>query len=143
MEIITKSRNETISFGKKVASKVKGGELFCLYGNLGSGKTTFMEGFIGYFIPKKRVLSPTFIISRQYVVFGNKIKNIVHADLYRIENVKDIEGLGFSEYIKQIDTVIAVEWAEKWENKLPDKRTDIYFEYLNENSRKIIVNYEN
>ena len=132
MEIITKSARETQDLGEKIGTDLKSGSLICLYGDLGSGKTTFMQGFaIGLGI-KKRVLSPTFIIMRQY-------DNLYHIDLYRIKDEKDVESLGLQEIWSDPKNVIAIEWPEKIEKILPKKRTNIHFEYLGEDERKILI----
>lgn len=135
---ITNSFEETQNLGKEFAKTLKGGDLVALYGNLGGGKTTFVQGLaIGLGI-KRRIISPTFIIIRSYKALINKrIKNFFHLDLYRIETPGDIRGLGIDEIIGNSNNIIVVEWAEKMKDFLPNKRTDIYFEYLDENKRKI------
>jgi len=134
MEVFTKSARETQKLGEKLAADLSGGGIICLYGELGSGKTTFIQGLARGLGIKKRVLSPTFIMMRQY-------GNFFHVDLYRIEDEKDIEGLGLSEIWSDPGNLIAIEWPEKIEKILPKKRIEIRFEYTNENERKIIINH--
>ena len=117
--------------------------VIALYGDLGSGKTTFVQGLAKGLGINKRIISPTFIILRTYNLrdknYDLKFKNFYHADLYRINNEKDIEGLGFDEIIKNKRNVAVIEWAEKMKNLFPKERIDIYFEYLDENKRKITI----
>jgi tRNA threonylcarbamoyladenosine biosynthesis protein TsaE len=139
MEVFTKSATETAKFGQKIANNLKGGEVLCLYGGLGSGKTTFIQGLAESLGVRKRVLSPTFIIMREYQIRGRKrkVERFYHIDLYRIKNKEDVEVLGLEEIWSNPENIVAIEWAEKIKEILPKKRIDIYFEYVSENQRKI------
>lgn len=139
MDYITNSDVETKKLGKQIATGLKGGEVICLYGDLGAGKTIFVQGMMEYFLPGKRVLSPTFIIVRHYQVFHKNIKRFLHIDLYRMNNIKEIGALEFLEFMHKSDTVIAIEWAEKLENLLPKNRIDIRIKNLGENKRIITI----
>lgn len=138
MKYITKNSEETKKLGKKVGKSLHGGEVLCLYGDLGAGKTTFLTGCITYFVPKSRILSPTFIIVRHYLASHATIKNIYHIDLYRLEKSEEISPLGLSEFMHKPDTVVAIEWAERLGNLLPKKRIDVRFE-IRENNERIIT----
>jgi len=139
MEVFTKSATETEKLGQKIANNLKGGETLCFYGELGSGKTTFIQGLAKGLGIKKRVLSPTFIIMREYQIRGRKrkAKRFYHIDLYRIKNKEDVEVLGLEEIWSNPENIVAIEWAEKIKEILPKKRIDIYFEYVLGNQRKI------
>ena len=144
MEIVTKSARETQKLGEKIGNKLIINHqplIIALYGDLGSGKTTFMQGLALGLGIKKRVLSPTFIIMRQYPISSIKylVSNLIHVDLYRIKDEKDVESLGLQELWSDPNNVIAIEWPEKIEKILPEKRTNIYFEYLGEDKRKIRI----
>jgi len=138
---ITNSFEETQDLGREFAKTLKGGELIALYGNLGGGKTTFVQGLASGLGIKRRIISPTFIIIRSYKLriknHELRIMNLYHIDLYRAETADDIKGLGIDEIIGNSNNIIVVEWAEKMKGFLPKKRIDIYFEYLDENKRKI------
>lgn len=138
---ITKTPTETKQLAKKIVSRFSGGEVVCLYGELGAGKTVFVQGMLEYFLPGKRVLSPTFIIVRHYSINNTTIKKFLHADLYRLTAPKEIKDLEFLEFINNPDTIVAIEWAEKLENELPEKRIDIRIENLEGDKRKININY--
>lgn len=140
MHYISKTSEETKNIGKEIAASLRGGEVLCLYGDLGYGKTTFVAGLINHFLPQKRVLSPTFIIVRHYQIKNKKkIRTIYHFDLYRISKPDEAIELGLPELFNKKNSVVIIEWAEKIANVLPKKRTDIYFTMLDENERKIIV----
>ncbi|OGH21625.1 MAG: tRNA (adenosine(37)-N6)-threonylcarbamoyltransferase complex ATPase subunit type 1 TsaE [Candidatus Levybacteria bacterium RIFCSPHIGHO2_01_FULL_41_15] len=130
--------------------RTKTPRVFALFGELGSGKTTFVQGLAKGLGIKKRIISPTFIIVRNYKIrnkiydlpagkAGLRFKNFFHVDLYRLESKNDIEGLGLEEIINDSENIIAIEWAEKIKSLLPKNRYDIRFEHLSQNKRKIII----
>ncbi len=100
--------------------------ILCLYGDLGSGKTTFVQGFAKGLGITTRLLSPTFIIVRHYSLPADE-SFLCHIDLYRVKTSHDIAALGFSEIISDSKAYICVEWAEKLEGLLPEKRIDVRF----------------
>jgi len=136
---ITNSSGETKKIAYQFAEKLKGGEVVCLYGNLGAGKTVFVQGMMEYFLPGKRVLSPTFIIVRHYSIVHTSIKRFMHIDLYRLAVPREIQDLEFWEFINNPDTIIAIEWAEKLQNLLPQKRIDVWIESLDTNKRMVKI----
>ena len=138
MEVITKSAKETQSLGEKVSADLKPGDILALYGELGSGKTTFIQGLARGLGIKKRVISPTFVFIRQYPI-NHKPKMLYHVDLYRINNASEAQGLGLEELFADKDSIVVIEWADRVKEILPKKRTDIYFEYLEENQRRIKI----
>lgn len=139
MEYISNSDIETKKISEQFASRLKGGEVLCLYGDLGAGKTVFAQGMVNYFLPGKRVLSPTFIIVRHYLVSHDTIKNIYHIDLYRLEKSEEITHVGLNEFIHKPDTIVAIEWADRLGELLPEKRIDIRLETLSEQTRLIRI----
>ncbi len=133
---LSKNAEETQEFAQKFAKKVANGGVILLYGNLGAGKTTFVQGLAKGLGIQKRIISPTFIIVRSY---ESQTKDFYHVDLYRLQQEKEIEGLGLVELIKNPDNIIAIEWPERLGLLMPKKRIEIRFELLGENERKIIV----
>lgn len=143
--IITNSYEETQKLGEEFAKKLQGGDIVALYGELGSGKTTFVQGLAKGLGIKRRIISPTFIIVRTYKISikykVSSIKYFYHIDLYRINSDQKIEGLGIKELINGRNSIVAIEWAEKIKNLLPKKRWNIHFEYLSDNKRRIKIEY--
>jgi len=135
-QFLTNSFEETQQLGRELAKKIKNGHCFALYGDLGSGKTTFVQGFAKGLGITKKIISPSFIIVRSYEI---DLRNFYHVDLYRIHDEKDIEGLGLSEIINDPEAIVTIEWPGKIEDRLPKKRTNIYFEYIDPDKRKIII----
>jgi tRNA threonylcarbamoyladenosine biosynthesis protein TsaE len=141
--IITKNFEETRELGEKIIQKLNDTNILALYGNLGSGKTTFVQGLAKGLGIDQKIISPTFIIVRKYELsIKNKelrLKNFYHIDLYRIENEGDIKGLGLEEILDDKTNIVAIEWPEKIENILPNKIMRLYFEYLGNNKREIKI----
>lgn len=145
---ITNSVLETQKLAENFSKKIKKGDFIALYGDLGSGKTTFVQGVAKGLGITKRILSPTFTIVRQYKIKNqkSKIKNtdqklkmFYHIDLYRTQTVLDIKSLGMKEILADRNNVVFIEWAEKMQNLLPKERIDIKFEYLEDDKRKITI----
>lgn len=106
----TQSPEETFSLGEKIGGHLTAGDIVCLFGDLGSGKTTLTQGIArGLGVPKEAyVRSPTFTLVNQY---EGKLP-VFHIDLYRIASLQDLENLGLEETLGSGGVAI-VEWAEK------------------------------
>ncbi len=136
---ITSSAQETQELGQKFAERLKPGDFIALFGELGGGKTTFVQGLVRGLGIKRRIISPTFIILREYKI-PDKSSNFYHVDLYRINMEKyEAPELGLDEIIKEKKDIVAVEWAEKMGDLLPKNRWEINFEYIDDNKRQIII----
>jgi tRNA threonylcarbamoyladenosine biosynthesis protein TsaE len=138
-QTITNNFESTQKLGQEFAESLNSGAVIALHGNLGSGKTTFVQGFAKGLGIQKKIISPTFIIMRTYDVGSKNVKKFYHVDLYRIESEHDVEGLGLLELINDPENVVIIEWPDKIEHLLPEKRIDIYFEYLEDNKREIKI----
>lgn len=136
---ITNSFEETQNLAEGFAKEIADGATLCLYGELGSGKTTFVQGFARGLGIKQRIISPTFIIIRQYKVSPSRRNAFYHIDLYRIESPQDFEGLGLEEILNDSGNIVAIEWAERMGELLPKDRIDIEFEYADEGKRRITI----
>jgi tRNA threonylcarbamoyladenosine biosynthesis protein TsaE len=110
MALISNSEKETQLLGKRLASFLKPGDIIALRGDLGSGKTTFTKGIaVGLGVKNSQyVSSPSFVIVREHAA----ICRLYHIDLYRLDNIEDIEYIGIQEYLDS-DGVTVIEWAEK------------------------------
>ena len=119
---ISHSENDTMNFAKKLASKLKVGDVVVLSGELGAGKTKFTEGFLSYFGLEKEISSPTFTIVNEY---KNKDINIYHFDVYRLEDVDEFYAIGGDEYFNSGISII--EWGELIKDALPKDYIEIVF----------------
>lgn len=139
-EIITKSAQETAEVGASLARDITGGgagpHILCLYGDLGSGKTTFTQGFAKGLGITSRLLSPTFIIVRRYDIPLSE-HFLYHIDLYRLKNVREMEELGLPEIFADPAAVVVIEWAERLGDLLPEHRVDIRFEVRDDGRHRI------
>lgn len=141
---VTKSAEETqrlgAKFGRPLLEKGRSGlsKIVCLWGELGSGKTTFTQGLAKGLRITNRLLSPTFIIVRRYEI--PKTSNVLyHMDLYRMQGNADIEGLGFTDMLTDPNALVVIEWPERLGNLLPDKRIDIRFGVLSNGDHEITI----
>ena len=132
MENITKSTGETKKLAIEIAKKIKPGTTVALYGDLGSGKTTFTRYFVQALGIENRVQSPTFVVARKY-------GDINHVDLYRLTTEEEAVDIGIEEMLEDIDKITIIEWPEIIEELLPEETIKIYFEYIDENTRKITI----
>lgn len=144
IEIVTNKKKETIETGKALAKEIlkitpqKKAFLICLKGDLGGGKTTFIQGFTKGLGIREKILSPTFIIFRKFKIKKSKYEEFYHFDCYRIKKPKEILMLNFKEIISNPKNIVAVEWADRIKKILPKNVLWIEFKFLNLNKRKII-----
>ena len=115
--------------------------VICLYGDLGMGKTTFVQGFALGLGITTRLLSPTFIIVRRHNVPAIR-RAFYHIDLYRMQNEKEMKELGLQEICTNKQHIVVIEWAERLGRYLPKERVDIYFNSgTNDQERRIEITY--
>ena len=134
--MISYSPEETIRLGEELAKGLTKGDVIALYGDLGGGKTTFTQGLAKVLGVKDnyRINSPTFVLIKEYEA---KLP-IYHMDLYRLDNLKDIEDVGIEEYIYG-DGVAIIEWAEKIKKILPKEHIAVKFIVKGESKREIKI----
>ncbi len=132
MEYISNSLGQTYEVAQKISPTVKNGSLICLYGDLGSGKTTFVQGLAKVLGIEKRILSPSFVLMRN---FGN----FYHADLYRIDTIEEIKSLGLEEIWSDQKNIVVIEWAEKAEQLLPKNTVRINISKKSPDNRIITI----
>ena len=106
-----------------------------LMGDLGAGKTTFLQGFARALAIKERILSPTFLIMRKLPMARSR--TFYHVDCYRISKEKELLDLGFKEILADSRNIIVVEWADKIPGILPKDAIILKFFHLDINKRKI------
>lgn len=141
-QVVTQSAAETKKLGQDLGAElrvsVRGATVICLYGELGSGKTTFIQGLAKGLGITARLLSPTFIIVRRYQIPG-KGNFFYHVDLYRVKNEADLDSLGLAEILADNSAIVACEWTEKLGSLLPQQRTDIHFATLEDNAHQVTL----
>ena len=114
---IWESRSEAESFqlARRLGEKAEKGEIYCLEGELGTGKTVFAKGFARGLGIEEIVDSPTFTIVKEY----RGREKLYHFDVYRIEDIEELQEIGFSEMISG-DAVCLIEWASQIEEEIPE-----------------------
>ncbi|TSC95028.1 MAG: UPF0079 ATP-binding protein [Parcubacteria group bacterium Licking1014_1] len=165
--IICRCAKETRKLGEKLAEKILAQGLksppagraiiLALQGDLGGGKTTFLQGFAKGLGIKEKVLSPTFVILKCFKItksqipsaksqtnskskiLNSKFTNFYHFDCYRIKNAKEILELGFKEIISNPKNIVAVEWPERIRKILPKSVIVIKFDFIDKNKREVMM----
>lgn len=139
MEFIVDSVEKTMNIGKQIGSLVNKGDILCLTGDLGTGKTHISKGIAEGLEITDHITSPTFNIVNEY--HSGRI-TLYHFDVYRVNDPDEIESIGFDEYIFG-EGVSLIEWANYIEELIPEEYIHIKIEKLpemGENFRKITLN---
>jgi len=135
MHYLSKSPEQTHRFGEQLSRHLKPGDVICLFGPLGSGKTVLTKGIAtGLGLTDKAVTSPTFTFLN--ILEGKT--HLYHFDLYRIDELKEIEDLGIDDFLYN-KGVCVIEWAEKMKTLLPDDHLEIKISHKDETTRAFDV----
>ncbi len=131
--VITSSPEQTWRMGELLGALLGPGDIVCLYGDLGAGKTSLSYGIArGLEVKEQYITSPTFTFVNEY---EGRLP-FYHIDLYRLKDREELENIGFEEYLDS-DGVTVIEWAERAEEELPGERLSVYLNYVDEKSREI------
>jgi tRNA threonylcarbamoyladenosine biosynthesis protein TsaE len=147
---LTKSPSQTKKLGRILAREIlktknlKQAFVLGLEGDLGGGKTCFLQGFAKGLGIKTKITSPTFVIMRRYKIQNTryKIQDFYHIDCYRIKKPKEILTLGFKEIISNPRNIVAVEWADRIKKILPQNSLLFRFKFVNKTSREIVIEFK-
>jgi tRNA threonylcarbamoyladenosine biosynthesis protein TsaE len=136
-EILTRSAEETTAFGRTLTRLLAPPKLVLLRGELGAGKTTLVKGIASGFkaASEQEVTSPTFTLVHEY---HGPYANLYHIDLYRVDTPRQLETLGLDDLLAP-DSVLLIEWGEKFPRFVRDRDVEITLERVGENDRKIQV----
>ena len=158
MLISSKSSSETKKFATKLAKKIlkskphlKHARIIALVGDLGAGKTTFTQGFAKGLGIKHRMVSPTFLIFRNYSITSSlqfrfrhserseeSYKTFYHVDVYRIDSLKELNILGFKEILQNPENIVLIEWADKIKKILPKDTLLINFQHGSKENERVV-----
>jgi len=133
---LSTSDQETIKLGRKLGSLLTDGDVIALVGDLGSGKTLFTKGLaLGLGIsPDTVITSPSFALVNEYE--GNY--RFYHIDLFRLESLSELISVGLEEYLYN-GSIVAIEWANRWTEILPEQRIEIEFVIIDDHRREITL----
>lgn len=139
-KIYTNSEEETRREARRLAKTLRPGTIVLLYGGLGSGKTTFVKGLAeGMGVAgKEDVTSPTFVLMH---IYQGKVP-LYHFDLYRLESDKELEAIGFDEFLSDAGAVCCVEWPERAASFFTGNELEVRLEILEKNRRLLILGKE-
>lgn len=136
-KFITHSSLETQKLASSFAKKFSG-QVVALSGDLGSGKTTFVQGFAKGLGIKDKIISPTFVLMRIHKI--PRTKNLLyHIDLYRLENPEHIKSLGIEDLFHDPQNIILIEWAEKIKSSFPKNTLKIKLKSTGDTTREITL----
>jgi len=137
-QILTGSAIETKNFAKNFAKELPVGTIVALIGDLGSGKTTFAQGFAEGLDIFESIVSPTFKLVSEYD--GEKCK-LIHVDTYRLDGIEDFLNICGEDIIRTPGAIILIEWADKIIDILPPETVQINFQRVlnTENDRELII----
>lgn len=138
MEVEVGSVEQTWELARQFARRLKPGDVICLEGDLGAGKTTFVQGLAKALGVPGRVTSPTFCIVQEH-------GNLVHMDLYRLASESDVLDLGWEDFLSR-GAIVAVEWPERAGSLIPPDAYHVIFRHFpasggNEEKRKIAIDF--
>lgn len=157
VEIISNHPNKTKELGAHIARETMiskkehtKGPFACvigLIGDLGAGKTTFIQGFAGELGIAEKVLSPTFLLLKRFDIpkegGGGRRHNkrfLYHIDAYRLEDHRSVADLGIEEIIQDPSNIVVIEWADRCKKILPEHTIWVALEWLGDEKRKVIIN---
>src|SRR4030042_5609190 len=146
---LTKSAEETQKVAGQILKDVlsvknrKNAAVLALEGELGAGKTTFVQGLAKAMGIKEKITTPTFLILKRFTIydlrFKSEFENIFHIDCYRLDKPDELAELGFEEVLKDQKNLIVIEWADKVKSIIPKDAVWVKFEWVDENKRKIQI----
>jgi tRNA threonylcarbamoyladenosine biosynthesis protein TsaE len=141
MTYTTHNAEETKKIAREIALTLKGGEFISLIGDLGSGKTTFVQGLVGALGFTGRVKSPTFTVMNEYQIDSKSnplIKRVVHVDFYRFTKESELGALSLEDE-RRPGTVIIAEWPNIFEQDLFKPDVTVTLVHKGEDTREISV----
>jgi tRNA threonylcarbamoyladenosine biosynthesis protein TsaE len=135
LQVVSQNSVDTERLGEHVGRLLEAGDIVCLYGELGSGKTVLTKGLArGLGVHERSVRSPSFVLMQRY---QGRVP-VYHADLYRLDKPTDLEDIGLREFLGG-DGVVVIEWADKLEPPLPAERLEITIAHQTEETRLITI----
>jgi len=130
----SRSPDDTVALGERVGRALAKGDVVALTGELGAGKTAFVQGLARGLGVVGRVTSPTFTIVNEH----EGATPLFHVDFYRLAHAAELVNIGFDEYFER-GGVVVVEWAERYPDALPAARVDVRIEITGPESRRLTI----
>ncbi|MFA6524452.1 MAG: tRNA (adenosine(37)-N6)-threonylcarbamoyltransferase complex ATPase subunit type 1 TsaE [Candidatus Paceibacterota bacterium] len=127
------------AFLKKINPNKKGATIVGLYGELGTGKTTFSHFFAKNLGIKRKINSPTFVIMKRYALKHKDFENLFHLDAYRLKNEKELIHIGWKEIIANPKHIVFIEWPENIIKSIPKKHHKVLISHTKEGYRSFKI----
>ncbi len=149
IKIISKSSLQTQEIGKIIARALSKKSFFKkalvvgLKGELGGGKTTFIQGFAKGLDVKEKILSPTFVIMKNFSIQTGKFRKLYHFDVYRISKISELKLLEFKNVLSNPKNIVLIEWVDLIKKAVPKRSITFTFSFIDENTRKIVIEIPN
>jgi len=137
LDIISHSAEQTTRLGMRLGKLLQAGDVVCLSGDMGAGKTVFTAGIGRGWGSKSRVTSPTYNLVHQHKRDTDKVL-LYHLDCYRMEDSSETEGIGFDDML-EAHGVLVIEWAERINEALPEERLWIELKVTDDTHRNFIM----
>lgn len=125
------------TFVEHLTPRTDGATIVGLQGDLGAGKTTFVQAVAGVLGVDEHVTSPTFVIEKVYALDHAVFRHLVHIDAYRLESGEELRTLGWKQMSADPGNLILLEWPERVGDLLPDQTPVITFTFIDEHTREI------
>ncbi len=144
MKVVSKSISDTEKIAKDFIEKISMGIfntalVVGLYGDLGSGKTTFTQAIAKIFNIKEDVTSPTYVVEKIYDIEHKDFKKLIHIDAYRLDSGKELLAIEWERVLVDPRNIIFIEWPERVIEVLPKNHAKIFFKFIGENEREIEI----
>jgi len=138
-KFLSRSEHETREIARQFAACLQEGDILLLTGRLGAGKTVFMRGITEFFMCSEQLSSPTFSLFNIYEgELEGKPVSLHHFDLYRIESPRELEAIGFDEYLDS-GYISVVEWGERFPEYASRYTVQVSLEYAGDESRCLVI----
>ena len=135
-ERVTVSPEQTAEIAGAIAKKLPPGTVICLNGDLGAGKTLFVQNLARALGIKGEVTSPTFNLMN---IYNDGQMPVVHFDLYRLESDAELDDIGFYEYSDVPDGLVVIEWAEKFPDNMPEDYLAVTLERGEQETKRHLI----
>ncbi len=137
LEVISRSAEQTHRVGVRLGQLLRGGQVVCLEGPLGVGKTVLARGIGEGWGATSPVLSPSFVLIREHRRPAGR-QRLLHVDFYRLEDPREAESLGLEEWLEAPDAVVVVEWPERAASVLPSEHLRVRLEFADGDRRRLL-----
>lgn len=129
LEFISRSADQTQRLGARLGTLLQGGDVICLQGSLGTGKTCLTQGIGRGWGAERQIVSPSFVLIREYE-HPQDADQLYHIDLYRINSVEEVWGLGVDDFLGAEHAVCVIEWAERGQALIPPEHLWITLDFV-------------